>query len=130
MEPIHFGMAYARKPYWSSSVRLTDADPRVAENTADAKITVTVCREDGEGIGSAAGDLRDSCTSILNLKADPLLSLAPEANERVILTITPLQPGRVRVVGIDLTYRHGWQYGTQAVGEHVVARFTEEGDSN
>lgn len=130
MEAIHFGMAYAQKPYWSSSVRLTEADPRVAENTAGAKITVTVCRGDGEGLGSATGNLRDFCTSILNLAAEPLLALAPESDERVILTITPRRPGRVRVVGIDLTYRHGWQYGTQAVGEHVVARFTGEDDPN
>lgn len=131
MAPLHIGMAYAHKPYWSSSVRLTDADPLTVENTADAKITVTVCQERaGADIGSVTGDLRDYCTSILNLTAEPLLSLAPEDNERVILTITPRQPGRVRVVGMDLTYRHGWQYGTQAVGEHMVARFTEEDGSN
>lgn len=123
METVHIGMAYPKKSYWDSTVRLTDADPLVLENTADAEITIHVCHERGIGIGSVTGSLREYCKSILNLAAEPTLTLAPQARERLILTITPRRSGRVRIVGIDLTYRHGVQYGTQAVGEHVLARF-------
>jgi hypothetical protein len=123
METLHIGMAYAKKSYWDSTVRVTAAEPLVLENTADADITVHVCHERGIGIGSVTGSLRGYCRTILNLAAEPTLKLAPQAREQLILTITPRQSGQVRVGGMNLTYRHGLQYGTQSVGEHVLARF-------
>lgn len=123
METLHIGMAYAKKSYWDSTVRVTAADPLVLKNTADADITVHVCHERGIGIGSVTGNLRAYCKAILNLAAEPTLTLTPQAREQLILTITPRQSGQVRVAGMNLTYRHGLQCGTQTVGEHVLARF-------
>lgn len=123
METLHIGMAYPKKSYWDSTVRVTAAEPLVLENTADADITVHVCHERGIGIGSVTGSLRGYCKTILNLAAEPTLTLAPQAREQLILTITPRRSGQVRVSGMNLTYRHGLRYGTQSVGEHVLARF-------
>lgn len=123
METLHIGMAYAKRSYWDSTVRVTAAEPLVLENTADAEISVHVCHERGIGIGSVTGSLRDYCKTLLNLSAEPTLTLAPQAREQLILTITPRQSGQVRVGGMNLTYRHGLQYGAQSVGEHVLARF-------
>lgn len=123
LETLHVGMAYPKRSHRDTSVRVTGADPLVMKNTADADITVHVCHERGTGIGSVTGNLRDYCRAILNLAAEPTLTLAPRARERLILTITPRKPGQVRVAGLKLTYRHGWQYGPQPVGEHVLARF-------
>lgn len=45
------------------------------------------------------------------------------AEPHVLMTIRPRQVGEVRVKGIDLTYTHGAQSGTQQVGDHVWFRY-------
>ncbi len=75
------------------------------------------------GVGLAfEEDLADSCASVDPVKgADMTLG-----EQQLLLAITPTQPGRVLVHGLDVKYTDGWRTGTQHVG--LVARVGRTSD--
>ncbi len=120
----HFGMAYWRQPAQGSAT-LETVRPHVLSNTAGATITFTVCTPAGDvSIGSSARPLARECA-----ETEPVEGavLSPSGRSQLLMTVTSTRPGVVEIRGADLTYAHGRQRGTQAVGEHILMRYTDDG---
>ena len=79
----------------------------VARNTADATIGFVVCtpRAGGRGLVPTPSSLDESCARTRAAEDTTLRA----AGEYVVMTIAPEQAGTVRVTGIEVTYRQGWQ---------------------
>ena len=107
------------------SAELSSAEPHVLVNTARARIDVRVCERRGtEDVLSYAGSLEPYCSRLTDVDGATLTWNDNGIGDRdVLMTIRPRQVGEVRVKGIDLTYTHGMQSGTQQVGDHVWFRY-------
>ena len=94
-------------------------------NTARARFDVRVCERRGtDDFLSYAGSLEPYCSRLTDVDGATLTWNDNGIGDRyVLMTIRPRQVGEVRVKGIDLTYTHGMQSGTQQVGDHVWFRY-------
>ncbi|GAA1478828.1 hypothetical protein GCM10009623_32740 [Nocardioides aestuarii] len=107
------------------TVTLTGAEPHVVSNTAGAQLTFRTCVPTDKGsISSVYGDLASWCSEITDL-AGATVPLDPAKRRQIIMTISSAGPGELRVQGIDLSYKFGYQNGTQRVGEYVWLRYKE-----
>lgn len=112
----------------SGTVRIDEAEPVVVTNTADARITFSVCTtKPGAGIsfGGAMRNMTRYCSDVVPLEEGFTLPLGQNAGYQVTMNIDPAHAGTVQVRGVRLTYQHGNQYGTQVVGKAVSVRFTD-----
>jgi hypothetical protein len=119
--PVHVGMTWESLDIEPRTATLHDASARVVRNTAEAKISFSLCRAEKEPIGSASGRLERWCTQVLPID-DTEMTLNADPPDIVLMTIRPTQPGVVRVRGMDLTYTDGWQRGAEHIGSLVVVR--------
>ena len=120
--PMSFGMSWPQHRD-GSSASIDWALPVVTTNTAAAQVTVRVCilatPHDVGGVGSVS-DLSGTC-SRLDDPAGASLRLGSFADQLVV-TITPERPGVVVVRGLLVSYSHGWQHGTELVGDNIRVR--------
>ena len=120
--PLFVGMTYPTRQA-SGSVTVDDVEAHVVSNTAEAEFEYLVCEvnDDADGALGAVDDLENQCLTTQPLEK---ASFGPEDTpfRQVVLVVTLTKPGEVLVQGIDITYRHGWQHGTQRMGEGVLLR--------
>lgn len=95
-------------------------------NSSGAMIDFFVCTVDqsaGIGsIGSVLGDeIQNECLTLVPAEG-ARLELHATPRQQVVMAVTNAHPGRVRIVGMDLSYTHGWQRGTQRTGGTLVLR--------
>ena len=112
----------------SGTARIDEVEPVVVTNTADARITFSVCTmKPGSGIsfGGAMRNMTRFCSDVVPLEEGFTLPLGQNAGYQVTMNIDPAHAGTVQVRGVRLTYQHGNQYGTQLVGDAVSVRFTD-----
>ena len=90
-----------------ADVPLVGIDAVVARNSADAVIGFVVCtpRAERPPLVSDTRSLDESCARTRAAEDTTLRA----AGEYVVMTIAPERAGTVRVTGIEVTYRQGWQ---------------------
>ena len=88
-------------------VQLVEVEAVVTRNSADAVIGFVVCtpRAGRPPLVADTRSLDESCTRTRAAQDTTLRA----AGEYVVMTISPEHAGTVRVTGIEVTYRQGWQ---------------------
>ncbi len=121
--PLYVGMTYEQQGE-RGTVTIRDVHAHIVRNTSGATAEFFVCtiatRSDSGAIGSVSGDeIHDYCQTLVpatgarvELNAQPL--------QQVVMAVTNAHPGRVRIAGMDLSYSHSWQRGTQRTGGVIV----------
>ncbi len=70
-------------------------------------------------IGSGrAADISEECETWVSIDDQRLTSDA-EPGQQLLMKVAPRQRGIVEVAGAVVTYSHGWQRGSQTIGEHL-----------
>lgn len=122
-EPLYVGMSYEKRGQ-SGTATIRDVTANVVRNSSHATIEFFVCTVNTssgiETIGSVDGDgIHDFCLT-LEPAAGREIKLNADPRQQVVMALTNMDPGRVKIVGMDLSYSHGWQRGTQLTGGTVV----------
>ncbi len=94
-------------------LRLVAVRPRVTIDTAEADITVRLCRSTGpQPVG---------CRDLADARAGGVVRLAHGA-ARLVVSVTPRRVGRVQIEGYDVTYLDAGHRGTEHAGREAVLR--------
>ena len=93
-------------------IEVVEVRPRVSVDTADADITVRLCRDTSRG--AAAADPDQGCTPLAGVPARPV-DLRPGA-ARLVVSVTPRRAGTVLIEGYDVTYVDRGHRGTEHAG--------------
>lgn len=126
-EPVFVAMTYPDLDS-DETVRVDRVTGHGVTDSADAELAYLVCtlRPRVEGaIGSADRATADKYCSALTPADGVTLSLGRHPREQLLLEVTLTRPGVVRIHGLDVTYAHGWQHGTQHIGGDVALRAVE-----
>ena len=121
--PNYVGMTYPDL-HTGGTITLRSATAHV-DGSADAEIAFFVCtlnaaRHNAVGM-EGEQTIRQDCSS-LDPIADQEMNLGEgdDPRQQLVMAISLLSHrGRIVVDGVDLTYSHGWQHGTQRIGERV-----------
>ena len=109
-------------PEGGETVTIHAATPRVVKNTADATFEFYVCTLPDNGMAVLALHGRrfaKNCLEPVRLSDGTRLDTSRSARQQLVMMIDFHKPGVVTTRGVDLTYSHGYQRGTQAVGTHL-----------
>lgn len=117
----------ATYPYPGDGERVTieAVSPRVLESTG-ASFEFFVCTVDLEGadvgaIGAVnAREFEQMCPDAVPAVAGTELDVGAAVPQQLVMGVSVERSAILRTAGIDLTYRHGWQRGTQDIGEHLT----------
>ena len=72
-------------------------------------------------MGAAFGrDVDEMCAELIPVEDGTVLDVGAHDPEQLVVSVTMTEPGRLEIDGVDLTYSHGWQRGTQTVGTKVT----------
>jgi hypothetical protein len=116
----------------SGIARIDEVEPVVVTNTADARITFSVCTlkpRGGESFGGAMEDMTRFCSEVIPLEEGHVLPLGHHTGQQVTMNIDPAHAGTVQVAGVRVTYKHGMQYGTQVVSNSASVQFVDSSRS-
>lgn len=89
-------------------VTMRSAEVELSDGSVATAATVSVCRREPSqppenvGIGIAEGDLSEFCREVLPVAGQNLGGL--DEGDRLILTVVPLEQGRVHVTGVRFVY--------------------------
>lgn len=109
-------------PEGGKTVTIHADSPRVVKNTADATFEFYVCTlPDNRGVVLALHGRRFAkyCQEPVPVRDGAQLDTSLTANQQLVMVIQFDRPGVVATGGVDLTYSHGLQRGTQTVGTHL-----------
>ncbi|HTW17905.1 MAG TPA: hypothetical protein VMF51_22450 [Nocardioides sp.] len=112
----------------SASITITSASAKVVENSADARTRFFVCALDTDRPDSSAIGVVDATTfSHLCPNPEPVvpgieLDLGTGRPAQLVAAITVNHRGNMRAEGVDVSYEHGWQNGTQTVAANLFIR--------
>ena len=123
-EPVFVGMTYPDEDA-EGTVSIDEVKGHAVTDTAAAELAYFVCTIDtaAEGtIGSGSQADVDEFCSTLTPADGATLSLGNHPREQLLLEVTPTRQGVVKIHGLDVTYTHGWQHGTQRIGGDVKVR--------
>jgi hypothetical protein len=103
---------------------LNTVRPIVVQNTANADITMLLCRPIGDFAGDAsAAQLSSFCSSTESFR--PVTgSFYPKGTWLLVAEVTPRQPGVVRIAQFNVTFRDGLRTGKQRVGTEFTLTVT------
>lgn len=119
-EPASYGMSHVRSTS-RAGVTVDKVMPNVVENSARATVTVQVCTPDARsGIGAIGStpDPRGECSRLVPAQG-AVMHVSGRAPDQLLVTVTGMVPGVVRIEGLRVSYTHGWHRGTQDVGADV-----------
>ena len=122
-EPVFVGITFPDQDA-EGTVSIDTVKGHGVTNTAEAELSYFVCTIDTavDAIGSGSqADVDDVCSTLAPADG-ATLSLGIRSREQLLLKVTPTKPGVVRLHGLDITYAHGWQHGTQHIGGDVNVR--------
>ena len=119
---VSFGILSPKVRGQAVTVTIDKVSATLAENSASAKITYSICHMTaGEAPLGAVHDPKKYCADLVPLAPGATYHYGVVPNsDYLILTITPTQPGVVRVTGVQLTYSAG--------SDHFYQRGTQRGD--
>lgn len=102
----------------AGAVELRGVKARVRLNTAAADIRVVLCRgpRDVNPVGFVVGSAKTHCLSLQPLHGSTLRRVTSSTSDQLLVEVIPRHPGRVLVDGVDVSYRSGIRFGTEATG--------------
>jgi hypothetical protein len=113
----------------SGTARIDEVEPIVVTNTADARITFSVCTKKSRDFLSFGGAMEDMtrryCSEVVPMEEGYVRPLGKDTGYLVMMSIDPAHVGTVKVAGVRVTYEHGMQYGTQVVSKAVSVRYVD-----
>jgi hypothetical protein len=119
-EPVSYGMSHV-KVTSRAGVTVDKVMPNVVENSARATVTVQVCTPDvrsGNGAIGSTPDARRECSRLVPAQG-AVMHVSGRAPDQLLVTVTGMVPGVVRIEGLHVSYTHGWHRGNQDVGADV-----------
>jgi hypothetical protein len=124
-DPLYFGMT-TELPASRGTVTISDIEPRVIEDTANARIRFYVCTISPRGGAGSIGsvyepDLGQECAKVVPASG-ATLQLHAHPRQQVVMSVELRKPGSLRIHGMNMTYKYGWQTGTQNTGHTVLLR--------
>jgi hypothetical protein len=126
-DTLYIGVTYPY-PGRGDKVTIDSAEPRIVANTADATFDFYLCTLDVSGSDFSAFGVAGRrlsarmCPDPVPLVRGMVLDVGADPPQQLVVRITVHRPGVLRTRGVDLTYSHGWQHGTQAIAEHLTIR--------
>ena len=113
----------------SGTARIDEVEPVVVTNTADARITFSVCTKVTHraflSFTGAMEDMTRYCSKVVPLEEGYVRPLGKDTGYLVMMSIDPAHAGTVRVDGVRVTYKYGMQYGTQVVSNPGTVHFVD-----
>lgn len=120
---FYTGLTFA-DPKTHGTVTILSAHPAQLNPPNVADITFHVCTLDpaahiGGVLSASDSNIGDSCTS-LTTAAGASIDLDARPFKVLIMRVIPQKAGQtITLKGADVTYRHGWQRGTQQLGSDI-----------
>jgi hypothetical protein len=106
----------------SDPMQVVEVRPRVTVDTAEADITVRLCRPTtGLAVDRSTASIGDECRSVSDVPTQGQVTLAP-GTAQLVVSVTPRKAGRVQIEGYDVTYVDAGHRGTEHAGREVVLR--------
>jgi hypothetical protein len=103
-------------------VQVVEVRPRVTVDTAEAEITVRVCRPAAGAAGRrSTAPIAGVCRSVSDVPTEGRVRLTP-ATAQLVVSVTPRRAGRVQIEGYDVTYVDAGHRGTEHAGRKLVLR--------
>ena len=103
-------------------MQVVEVRPRVTVDTAEADITVRLCRPTtGGAVDRSTAPIAEECSSVSDVPTAGQVRLAP-GTAQLVVSVTPRKPGRVQIEGYDVTYVDAEHRGTEHAGREVVLR--------
>jgi hypothetical protein len=105
----------------TGTAHLHHISANVVSDSADTDIGFVMCTivPGNSAFGAARqADLESGCSSLEPVE-DADMELNGDPRQQVLMSLTPHRSGKVRVRGVDVSYRDGWQDGTQTTGGDV-----------
>ena len=119
------GMTYPNTARAPVTLHVDGVEPRVDSDSADAHISFFICtniQPPGPGelaLGSVRGNVSSYCSHLVPA-SNVDMAIGRGHYQSIVMRVVATRLGQVRVNGIDLRYRDGWQDGTQWTGYGVV----------
>lgn len=110
----------------AETVTIIDLDAHVLRDTANARIRFYLCVVDPASVNELFATTHqnrppEECSN-LSPDVETTIKLNTNPGQQVVMSVELLKPGVVEIQGMDMTYRSGWQTGTQRIGSHVLLR--------
>jgi hypothetical protein len=123
--PMYYGMT-SESPASTGEVVISHIEALDVADDHAARIRFYVCTIDptsGAGsIGSVSGPaLRDEYATVVPARGASL-EINADPRQQVAMSVELRQPRALTIRGMSLTYKHGWQTGTQTTGPSVEYR--------
>lgn len=116
---IYVGVTFGDES--SDPISLESVEPAVERNSAQAEIGYYVCtakQPGGGNIGSAGpGAVKQHCGALDLI--DRSFKFQPGEGRQILMQVIPTTAGVVQVSSSKITYRSGWQSGSQRVGDGI-----------
>lgn len=125
---LYTGLTFPRRDP-GATIEIETVTPRIIENSTGATFDYYLCSLDTESVGFDALGTVDRrgfekfCPDAVPV--EPLtntLHTGTDPAQQLVVAITTGQRGVIRLDGFDVTYTHGWQRGTQTVGDSIKIR--------
>ena len=122
---MYYGMT-SELPDSTGKIVISDVKALVVGDGDAASIRFYLCTIDPKGdagsIGSVSGPaLRDECATVVPAHG-ATMELNAHPRQQVVMSVQMSQPDAITIRGMSLTYKHGWQTGTQTTGPSVEYR--------
>jgi hypothetical protein len=123
--PMYYGMSSELSDS-TGKIVISDVKALVGAGGDGARIRFYVCTIDPEGDAGSIGSvsrpaLRDECATVVPARR-ATMELNAHPRQQVVMSVQMSQPRGITIRGIRLTYKHGWQTGTQTIGPSVEYR--------
>lgn len=113
----------------ATRVRITGLEPVIDVDGAAVQVEYVICELDEEalaadgvsgfGYGVPARDVERYCARTTPAE-NAVLHLRSEPREELIVGVSPTRPGRTVITGHQISFRVGWQRGTDEIDVNVT----------
>jgi hypothetical protein len=96
--------------------------------SARATTTVSICHRGSIGTGHGWTELRSMCEDVVPADGGHVEGWTPNSHRKpdyLVLTVVPLEPGEVRIGGIEVRHRHDGRAKTEHTGPTVEIHVVE-----
>ena len=104
------------------AIHISAVRPVIRANSADAQVTVLLCKLKGYSSqldAVFADDATATCSSLTPFRSGTVTVGFTPGYDDIVISVTPRQAGTVRIAGLEVRYSSGLRHGTQHVGTQI-----------